>query len=275
MISERLKELIDRLELKSAYAFEKSIGAGKNAINAAIKNNGTIGSDIVGKIFTKYPNLNLEWLLAGEGPMFKTINISALKSDNVQAISTALSTGNSKKKDLPVHRDTRIVPILSTKVAASAFQSGYLSEDYIDNSETVEIPRTLLPKPGQYCVLDVTGESMTPTLYRGDKVIGRLIEPSEWTREIRDNNIYIVSTKTDGGVIKRLKNRLLSQKFIRCRSDAPGHPSFNINAEDINVIFEVVCKLSWVFPHENLDVYHKVLNLMDDVEMIKEKLNLL
>lgn len=49
-------------------AFEKAVGISNGYIN---NNKGTIGSDILNNIVAAYPELNLYWLIAGEGNMLK------------------------------------------------------------------------------------------------------------------------------------------------------------------------------------------------------------
>ncbi|WP_342088046.1 hypothetical protein [Dyadobacter sp. OTU695] len=69
-LAERLSLFISGLGI-TIYSFEKVIGVSKGSIMTPIKNNRTIGSDSIGKIFDKYPDLNLEWLIAGKGEMIK------------------------------------------------------------------------------------------------------------------------------------------------------------------------------------------------------------
>lgn len=66
----RLKIYIDHKGL-SYNAFDKSIEAANGYIGRQIKNNGSIGSDVVEKIFSVYDDLNPNWLLVGDGEMLK------------------------------------------------------------------------------------------------------------------------------------------------------------------------------------------------------------
>lgn len=70
MFSERLKALIDYLET-SITAFEARVGVSKGALAKPIKNSKTVGVEVLEKIFKEYPNVNLEWLVAGVGGMLK------------------------------------------------------------------------------------------------------------------------------------------------------------------------------------------------------------
>lgn len=67
--------VIDRLnqylEVKgvSAYAFERACGVANGYLGKQLKGKGSIGSDILEKVWQKYPDLNLAWLITGNGKM--------------------------------------------------------------------------------------------------------------------------------------------------------------------------------------------------------------
>lgn len=56
----------------SARQFDLSIGAGNGYTLRMKKNNASIGSDVIENILQVYPQLNVVWLLTGEGNMLKT-----------------------------------------------------------------------------------------------------------------------------------------------------------------------------------------------------------
>lgn len=66
-VKERLKRYI-RFENLKIKDFEASIQASNGYVNSISKG---IGEDKVAKIKENYPNLNIEWLLWGEGSMIK------------------------------------------------------------------------------------------------------------------------------------------------------------------------------------------------------------
>ena len=66
MIKERIQTLIEALDV-SGREFCKSIGQ-SNSWNRTIGKN--IGTDIVVKILSTYPQVNINWLVLGEGDIF-------------------------------------------------------------------------------------------------------------------------------------------------------------------------------------------------------------
>lgn len=66
-VKERLKKFI-KSEFLTIVEFEQSIGVSNGYVNSISKN---IGIDKLNTIIERYPNLNIEWLLAGKGDMTK------------------------------------------------------------------------------------------------------------------------------------------------------------------------------------------------------------
>ncbi|NQZ43464.1 MAG: hypothetical protein HRT65_04085 [Flavobacteriaceae bacterium] len=65
---DRLLQYIQHAGL-SARQFDISIGASNGYTLRMKKNHASIGSDVIETIVKTYPDLNLVWLITGEGPM--------------------------------------------------------------------------------------------------------------------------------------------------------------------------------------------------------------
>ena len=85
----------------SVREFERSIGATHGVIAGAIKNNREIGSDKVENILQTYETLSAEWLLRGEGEMFKkeAVSESEIVMQLINKVAQ-LSEENGKLKTL-------------------------------------------------------------------------------------------------------------------------------------------------------------------------------
>jgi hypothetical protein len=68
---DRLMQFIKHTGL-SARQFDISIGASNGYTLRMRKNRASIGSDVIENILKIYPDLNVVWLLTGEGPMLKS-----------------------------------------------------------------------------------------------------------------------------------------------------------------------------------------------------------
>lgn len=69
-ISDRVRQIIEN-EGVSINAFGASVEASNSYFNKLLKNKGTLGSDMVEKILRTYPHINSDWLLLGEGEMYR------------------------------------------------------------------------------------------------------------------------------------------------------------------------------------------------------------
>lgn len=93
---EIVQRIYNYLEHKSitAYEFERSVGLSNGYLNS--RKNGTrgIGSEILEKIYRTYPDLNLIWLVTGDGNM----EVSPLQTEaKVQAHSASPSASPFNK----------------------------------------------------------------------------------------------------------------------------------------------------------------------------------
>ena len=79
--------LIDRLyeylhvKKLTPYAFEHACGISNGYLNKQLVGKGSMGSEILEKIYRHCADLNLLWLVTGEGTMFRHSHEHALKED--------------------------------------------------------------------------------------------------------------------------------------------------------------------------------------------------
>ena len=98
-----IDRLLEYLASKSIspYIFEKNCGIANGYLNKQKKGNGTIGSKIVEKITAKYKDLNITWLLTGNGQMLSSHFY--VQSDHVSSLAeneTAYETHQNTIKSL-------------------------------------------------------------------------------------------------------------------------------------------------------------------------------
>ena len=96
-------------------------------------------------------------------------------------------------------------------------RAGYLS-GYSDPEFMAKLPAYRLPglNNGTFRLFEVEGLSMYPTLHGGDLIIGSMVEQ---LRDIRDDRLYVVVTKNEGVVVKRVLNRLQKDGKLILKSD--------------------------------------------------------
>lgn len=92
-MTHRYEQLIEALKLKSVRALETSIKINVTTIAQAIRRDSKVTADIALKICKKYPQVNFDWLMTGEGNIFNTVEDSPIesKSENVERSFTQIA----------------------------------------------------------------------------------------------------------------------------------------------------------------------------------------
>ena len=73
-INERVQKLID-LKYRSRSEFAREISVSEQYISQLVNKNSGIGIKFITKIAGVFPNINLKWLILGEGEMFERTNL--------------------------------------------------------------------------------------------------------------------------------------------------------------------------------------------------------
>lgn len=150
-------------------------------------------------------------------------------------------------------------------------QAGYASE-LTDPTFIQDLPTFSLPdykyKVGTHRSFDVAGDSMEPTLFEGDKVICSYLEPTLWESSIKDNYVYVIVTRGDV-LVKRLTNKIKSEKVLTLISDNAYYEPFDISIGDVREIWYVRAKISPFLPSPQ-----NIQNMLrDEVKELQNTIN--
>jgi transcriptional regulator with XRE-family HTH domain len=115
--------------------------------------------------------------------------------------------------------------------ARAGYLSGHSDPKFIETLPAYRLPNV---NNGTFRIFEVEGHSMFNTFHDKDKAIGRWDNFSN----IKDGRIYVLVTKNDGLIIKRLINRA-SEGVIICKSDNNYKGEYPPIVLDINEILEV------------------------------------
>jgi len=247
---DRLIRFIAYLGLKPT-SFEVEMGFSNGSISKAINEKRALGSDRLETIFSKYPTLNLEWLLTGKGEM---INVGPIVEETMPLYQ------------LPGEQIS--IPIADIKAAAG---SGYMNTQVLRSSDFIQLPPALT-KSGKYLCIRIKGSSMSPTFQDGGFVIIRLMERAEW-RNLLSDRVYVVSDTEGNTFLKRLRNRF-TNGFIVLTSDNPDkatYPNFNLQESELVSIWYVEWYLSAKMPNIHDQFYSRLERLENSIEDITRK----
>lgn len=122
--------------------------------------------------------------------------------------------------------------------ASAGYLNGYADPEFIQELPVMNLPFKIL---GKHRAFGIKGDSMPP-LRDGSIVVGKYIES---LREIKEGQTYIVLTKNDGLVYKRLyRENKKSTDVLLLRSDNPAYEPYTVRAEEILEIWSFVCCLN-------------------------------
>lgn len=95
-IQERIIKIIDNKYAGNRTQFGKAIGVGQSTVGGWIGGQRNIGFNVVDKILHAFPDINVTWLLTGEGTMFKETPISENNNITFNPNLTALIKVDNK-----------------------------------------------------------------------------------------------------------------------------------------------------------------------------------
>lgn len=183
-------------------------------------------------------------------------------------LSESKGTYLSKRRAQKMAGGRGDIPFVPVK-AAAGYLAGYADPEFVDELNTFTLP---MLSGGDYRAFEIVGDSMMPTP-SGSVVVGEKVESLE---EVKSNNTYVVVSKTEGIVYKRiLKNNRLKNKYTLV-SDNPSYQPYNISAEDIVEIWQAQMIISKANTQQRWDVgqiANMVSNLQQQVSVLKKKIN--
>lgn len=224
-----LKQLKTDRVVRSMRQFAMSVDYLPQSLSEILKERRDVTIELLRKSVATY-KMNPVYIYTGEGPLFMTEENH--KSLRVLTIVTS------------AQNDERIVYV---PVPA---QAGYASE--MTNPTFIQdLPTFTLPdykyKVGTHRAFDVSGDSMEPTLFEGDKVICSFLEPTLWETSIKDNFVYVVVTRGDV-LVKRCFNYLKEGKQLELHADNSFYEPYRIGLGEIREIWYVRAKISPFLP---------------------------
>ncbi len=196
--------------------------------------------------------------------MFKLSLDELLRKD----VSEAKGSYISKRRAQKMVSGRADIPFVPVK-AAAGYLAGYADPEFIDELNTFTLP---MLSGGDYRAFEIIGDSMMPTP-SGSVIVGEKVEKLD---DIKSNNTYVVVSKTDGIVYKRmLKNNRQKNKYTLV-SDNPAYQPYTVGAEDIVEVWQAQMILSKANQQQRWDVNQLaglVNDLQQQVSSLKKRIN--
>ncbi|HYG50271.1 MAG TPA: XRE family transcriptional regulator [Flavobacteriales bacterium] len=128
------------------------------------------------------------------------------------------------------------IEVVSLK-ASAGYLNGYADPEFIENLQLMKLP--FLPT-GKHRAFPIKGDSMPP-LGNGSFVIGKFIED---IRQVKDGNTYVLLTRNDGIVYKRVYNHIKQNKSLLLSSDNKHYDPYHVPIFDVLELWEYVCSIN-------------------------------
>jgi phage repressor protein C with HTH and peptisase S24 domain len=132
-----------------------------------------------------------------------------------------------------------------------------------------ELPTFSLPdykqRSGTHRCFDVSGDSMEPTIYGGEKIVCSYVEKEDWFTRVKNNFVYVVITQNDV-LVKRIVNRLRDNGTIELFSDNTYYQPYIMEGSDVVEIWQVNMKISPFMPSPSnqRNAFHEDIGSMKD-----------
>lgn len=170
--------------------------------------------------------------------LFFNISIDLLLSVDIRKveIDRLLKTADNRIL-LPITVDTSgndTIEIIPYR-ARAGYTTGYADPEFIENLQRISLP---FLTNGKFRAFPVEGDSMPPHR-EGSFIIGKYVEN---LGDVRDGKTYIVLTRNDGIVYKRLNRN--GKNSLMLHSDNAVYRPYEIKASEILEIWEFACSLS-------------------------------
>jgi hypothetical protein len=164
--------------------------------------------------------------------------------------------------------DRNVIHFVPVK-AAAGYLAGYADSEFIDELNTFTLP---MLSGGNYRAFEIIGDSMLPTP-SGSIIVGEKVDGMD---DVKNNMAYIVISRNEGIVYKRIvKNNKLKNK-VTLVSDNPNFQPYQVNTEDVIELWQAQVVIGKVASQQRWDVNSLaslVNNLQDQVSTLKKKMN--
>jgi transcriptional regulator with XRE-family HTH domain len=153
--------------------------------------------------------------------------------------------------------------------AAAGYLASYADTEFIDELNTFTLP---MLAGGNYRAFEIIGDSMLPTP-SGSIIVGEKIDNTD---DIKSNQAYIVVSRNEGIVYKRVEKSGRSKGKLTLVSDNPQYQPYQVNAEDVVELWQAQMVISKVAMQQRWDVNSlasMVNNLQNQVSTLKKKMN--
>ncbi len=183
----------------------------------------------------------------------------SITSDNYMA---------KRRQQKMMSADRNLIHFVPVK-AAAGYLASYADSEFIDELNTFTLP---MLTGGNYRAFEIIGDSMLPTP-SGSIIVGEKIDDAN---DIKNSQAYIVISRNEGIVYKRIEKNNRTKNKITLISDNPQYQPYQVNSEDVMELWQAQMVISKVSLQQRWDMNSlasMVNNLQTQVSTLKKKMN--
>jgi transcriptional regulator with XRE-family HTH domain len=197
-------------------------------------------------------------------------DIFKLTLDEILRKDLSDNKGNyiAKRRALKLAGGRPDIPFVPIK-AAAGYLAGFADPEFIDELNTFTLP---MLTGGNYRAFEIVGDSMLPTP-SGSVIVGEKIDNLE---EVKSNLTYVVVSRNEGIVYKRIMKTNRTKAKLTLVSDNPQYQPYSVNAEDILEVWQAQYVIAKATQQQRWDVdqlANVVNSLHQQVSILKKKMN--
>ncbi|MEQ8624935.1 MAG: LexA family transcriptional regulator [Vicingaceae bacterium] len=219
------------------------------------KQKGLNQTDFARKIGTNRPKIG-SYEEGRAEPNLETLqNVShffKVKLDDL--IEKDLSKDKQKSNKDFTGNDLRILPIVVNEEqeekislvpvkAAAGYLNGYADSEFIEQLPSFNLPFTQLSQ-GTHRAFQIKGDSMLP-IPSESYILTEYLENWNW---LKSGECYVIVSKNDGVVYKRVVNQFEENQSLELHSDNPSYETYTIEGRELLEIWRAVGFVSFDLP---------------------------
>lgn len=143
---------------------------------------------------------------------------------------------------ITVNQDGRENVELVPQKAAAGYLNGYSDPEFIQELPKFNLP--ILPTNATYRAFEISGDSMLPIM-PGTIIIGEFVDD---VRQIKNGKTYVLVTRTEGIVYKRVFNYIDDNGKLFLVSDNRHYSPYQIDIDDVMEVWSSKAFISVQFP---------------------------
>ncbi|GAA0731149.1 hypothetical protein GCM10009430_43010 [Aquimarina litoralis] len=260
-IDTKIREIIDFFGLNN-HSFAKRIGVTSTTIDSIttgrLQSDGSRkrtkpGYDLLERMIEEF-SIDPEYLFGKSNQILKQKQQEISTYGGIPQVVAVNQEGDENVVYVPIK-------------ARAGYLDGYGDTEFIETLPSFNMPHLT---NGTFRCFEVQGNSMVRTFFDGDLVFGKYVEDLQ---DIKDGRVYVIVSKNDGIVLKRVINRIEERGKLILKSDNKNgnYPTYTINYEEIMEAWYVTMFASKQMP-EPVDVYDRLHDLETKIVLLEEEL---